>query len=122
MRDIPGDIRRAFYNNAHVLDINTIYSNDITLMASKYGIESCHRSIVKEMNNVFGVYGIDVNPRHLTLVADYMTFTGSIAPFSRTAMASSTSSLQKMTFETTMSFMRETLVHGRLHFFIILGL
>uniref|UniRef100_A0AC34G313 DNA-directed RNA polymerase n=1 Tax=Panagrolaimus sp. ES5 TaxID=591445 RepID=A0AC34G313_9BILA len=83
-----------------------------TAMAS-----TCHRSIVREMNNVFGVYGIDVNPRHLTLVADYMTFTGSIAPFSRTAMASSTSSLQKMTFETTMSFMRETLVHGKYNIF-----
>uniref|UniRef100_A0A914YE60 DNA-directed RNA polymerase n=1 Tax=Panagrolaimus superbus TaxID=310955 RepID=A0A914YE60_9BILA len=114
---------RAFYKNADLLDINTIYSNDITLMLSTYGVEACHRSIVKEMNNVFGVYGIDVNPRHLTLVADYMTFTGSVAPFSRTAMASSTSSLQKMTFETTMNFMRETLVHGRFtEFYFFVGL
>lgn len=66
------------------------------------------------MNNVFSVYGIDVNPRHLTLVADYMTFTGRIAPFSRTAMASSPSPLQKMTFETTMTFMRDTLIGGEL--------
>ena len=61
---------------------------------------------------MFSVYGIDVNPRHLTLVADYMTFTGRIAPFSRTAMASSPSPLQKMTFETTMTFMRDTLIGG----------
>lgn len=64
------------------------------------------------MNNVFGVYGINVSSRHLTLVADYMTFTGKIAPFSRAAMASSSSPLQKMTFETTMAFMRETLQNG----------
>ena len=64
------------------------------------------------MNNVFGVYGIDVNPRHLTLVADHMTFTGGIAPFSRAAMASSASPLQKMTFETTMNFMRDALILG----------
>ena len=48
------------------------------------------------MNNVFGVYGIEVNPRHLTLTSDYMTFTGAIKPFNRGAMADSASPLQKM--------------------------
>jgi DNA-directed RNA polymerase I subunit RPA1 len=50
------------------------------------------------MNNVFGVYGIEVNPRHLSLTADYMTFTGAMQPFSRGAMSDSPSPLQKMVF------------------------
>jgi hypothetical protein len=29
-------------------------------------------AIVKEMSGVFGVYKIDVNLRHLDLIADYM--------------------------------------------------
>uniref|UniRef100_A0A7E4WCR3 DNA-directed RNA polymerase subunit n=1 Tax=Panagrellus redivivus TaxID=6233 RepID=A0A7E4WCR3_PANRE len=100
----------AFFNHADILDVNTIYSNDLSLMGAKYGVEACHRAIVKEMVNVFSVYGIDVSPRHLTLVADYMMFTGRIEPFSRSAMASSTSPLQKMTYETSMSFMRDTII------------
>ncbi|RCN42458.1 hypothetical protein ANCCAN_11566 [Ancylostoma caninum] len=66
----------------------------------------------QEMNNVFAVYGIEVSKRHLSLTADYMTFTGEIAPFNRAAMSSSSSPLQKMTFETTMAFMKEALLHG----------
>ena len=64
------------------------------------------------MNNVFGVYGIDVSNRHLSLTADYMTFTGAIAPFNRISMASAASPLQKMTFETTIAFLRDSLIHG----------
>lgn len=61
---------------------------------------------------MFAVYGIEVSKRHLSLTADYMTFTGQIAPFNRGAMSSSSSPLQKMTFETTMAFMKEALLHG----------
>ena len=64
------------------------------------------------MNNVFAVYGIEVNPRHLTLVADHMTNTGSILPFSRGAMSANASPLQKMTYETTLSFMRTAIMNG----------
>ncbi|KAK6050021.1 hypothetical protein COOONC_12474 [Cooperia oncophora] len=70
----------------------------------------------KEMNSVFAVYGIEVSKRHLSLTADYMTFTGQIAPFNRGAMSASSSPLQKMTFETTMAFMKESLLHGLTRF------
>lgn len=65
------------------------------------------------MNNVFGVYGIEVNPRHLTLVADHMMNTGSIQPFSRGAMTFNASPLQKMSYETTLKFMRDAVVKGK---------
>ncbi|KAI6183947.1 DNA-directed RNA polymerase subunit [Aphelenchoides bicaudatus] len=100
----------AIYKHAELLDVNTLYSNDVTMMLRFYGIEACTRVIVKEMNNVFGVYGIEVNPRHLTLVADHMTNTGSIQPFSRGAMNINASPLQKMTYETTLKFMRDAIV------------
>ncbi|VDL70982.1 unnamed protein product [Nippostrongylus brasiliensis] len=72
-----------------------------------------------EMNSVFAVYGIEVSKRHLSLTADHMTFTGQIAPFNRGAMSSSSSPLQKMTFETTMAFMKEALLHGKRIAFIL---
>jgi hypothetical protein len=37
-----------------------------------YGIEMARATIVREMRGVFGVYNIDVDIRHLELIADYM--------------------------------------------------
>ncbi|CAD6193798.1 unnamed protein product [Caenorhabditis auriculariae] len=103
---------QAFFKHADVLDVNSVYSNDLNLVLTHYGVEACSRAIVTEMNNVFAVYGIEVSRRHLSLTADYMTFTGEIAPFNRGAMAACASPLQKMTFETTIAFMREALLQG----------
>jgi len=103
---------QALYQRSHVLDVNTIYTTDVDCILRHYGIEACARAIRQEMSTVFGNYGIKVNPRHLTLVADYMTFTGVVTPFARQAMLSSASPLQKMTFETTMNFMRDAIVSG----------
>jgi hypothetical protein len=37
-----------------------------------YGVEMARASIVREMVRVFGVYNIEVDIRHLELIADYM--------------------------------------------------
>ncbi|GMR34290.1 hypothetical protein PMAYCL1PPCAC_04485, partial [Pristionchus mayeri] len=103
---------KAFYRHADVLDVNKLYTNNLDLILHKYGVEACSRAIVNEMNGVFAVYGIEVSKRHLSLTADHMTFTGEIAPFNRGAMNASSSPLQKMTFETTIAFMREALITG----------
>ncbi|CAI5442080.1 unnamed protein product [Caenorhabditis angaria] len=102
----------AFFKHADVLDVNSVYSNDLDLILRSYGVEACSKAIVTEMNNVFAVYGIEVSKRHLSLTADYMTFTGEIMPFNRGAMSSSSSPLQKMTFETTIAFLRDALLQG----------
>ncbi|GMS82240.1 hypothetical protein PENTCL1PPCAC_4415 [Pristionchus entomophagus] len=102
----------ALYRHSDVLDVNRLYTNDLDLILRTYGAEACSRAIVNEMNGVFAVYGIEVSKRHLSLTADHMTFTGEIAPFNRGAMNASSSPLQKMTFETTIAFMREALITG----------
>ena len=38
-----------------------------------YGVEAARSTIIQECVSVFGAYGISVNPRHLGLIADYMT-------------------------------------------------
>lgn len=68
------------------------------------------------MNNVFGVYGIEVNPRHLSLVADHMTNQGNVQPFSRGAMTTNSSPIQRMTYETTLKFMRDSIIQGKRFF------
>lgn len=42
-------------------------------MLAAYGVEACRATIVREVRSVFGAYGIGVDPRHLFLIADWMT-------------------------------------------------
>ena len=41
-------------------------------MFETYGVEAGQATIIRELSAVFDVYGISVNHRHLSLVADYM--------------------------------------------------
>ena len=45
-----------------------------------YGIEMARAAIVKEMSGVFRVYNIEVDIRHLELIADYMVGVEIITP------------------------------------------
>ncbi|XP_033101512.1 DNA-directed RNA polymerase I subunit RPA1-like [Anneissia japonica] len=103
---------RELFKYDKLLDLNKLYSNDIHAVARTYGIEAACRVIVKEMRDVFKVYGITVDPRHLSLIADYMTFEGVYKPFNRTGLETNASPLQKMTFESTMHFLKEATMHG----------
>ena len=57
--------------------------NDDLFFCRFYGVEAANRTIVNEIVGVFSAYGITVNPRHLSLIADYMTFDGTYKPFNR---------------------------------------
>ncbi|XP_071449900.1 DNA-directed RNA polymerase I subunit RPA1 isoform X2 [Hetaerina americana] len=101
------------FNYDHILDLNKLYSNDIHAVASTYGIEAACKVIVKEITNVFKVYGIVVDPRHLLLISDYMTRDGIFRPMSRRGLEDSVSPFQKMTFESSINFLKTATVSGR---------
>jgi len=67
---------------------------------------------LQEIKNVFSAYGIHVDPRHLSLVSDYMTFEGTIKAFNRVGLESNASPFQKMSFETTTHFLRGAVLSG----------
>ncbi|NXL86536.1 RPA1 polymerase, partial [Alectura lathami] len=100
------------FRYSDILDLNRLYSNDIHAMAKNYGIESALRVVIKEIKDVFAVYGIVVDPRHLSLVADYMCFEGVYKPLNRFGIQSSSSPLQQMTFETSYKFLKEATMMG----------
>ncbi|NXW88671.1 RPA1 polymerase, partial [Alopecoenas beccarii] len=100
------------FRYSNILDLNRLYSNDIHAMAKNYGIESALRVIIKEIKDVFAVYGIVVDPRHLSLVADYMCFEGFYKPLNRFGIQSNSSPLQQMTFETSYKFLKEATMMG----------
>ncbi|KAJ1643960.1 hypothetical protein LPJ64_004319, partial [Coemansia asiatica] len=94
------------------VDINRLYTNDIAGILRSYGVEAARKAIVREINNVFGTYNIEINDRHLGLVADYMTFEGGFKPFNRIGLSSSPSPFAKMSFESTCTFLQEATVYG----------
>ena len=71
------------FAHENILDLKKLHCNNIHDMARYYGIEAANKTVVYEIVNVFSAYGITVNPRHLSLIADYMTFDGTYKPFNR---------------------------------------
>lgn len=105
-----------------ILDLQKLYSNDIFGISQTYGIEAANRIIVREVKEVFKVYGITVDPRHLLLIADYMTFDGTFQPLSRKGMDQSSSPLQQISFESSLNFLRNATIQGDLinQFYVVL--
>jgi hypothetical protein len=55
-----------------MIEDDELYSNDIHAILKTYGVEMARAAILQEISNVFGAYKINVNMRHLELIADYM--------------------------------------------------
>jgi len=87
------------------VDHRRIYSNNILKLLESYGVEAARASVVKEIGEVFGHYGIEVDRRHLTVVADYMTHAGGLRAFSRSGMVHNASPLLQMSYETSCQFL-----------------
>jgi hypothetical protein len=104
-------------------------SNDIYGLLKTYGVEMARTAIFREITNVFGVYSIKVDRRHLELIADYMvsnvpysvsvglmllqqTFDGGYKPFSRRGISTLSSPLLKASFETTAAFISDATLYG----------
>lgn len=95
-----------------IVDMQNISSNDIYRILTTFGVEAARKSIVAEIQGVFAVYGIDVNPRHLSLIADFMTRTGSYVAMNRSGMLECPSPFLQMSFETTCSFLTNAAFNG----------
>ena len=89
------------------LHLQRLECNDLQAVLNTYGVEAARNTIIREVAAVFGVYGISVDLRHLMLIADYMTFNGTIRPFNRVGISEHVSPLLKMSYETTMQFLAE---------------
>eukprot|EP00933_Yihiella_yeosuensis_P049462 TRINITY_DN4641_c1_g1_i1.p1 TRINITY_DN4641_c1_g1~~TRINITY_DN4641_c1_g1_i1.p1 ORF type:complete len:1148 (+),score=323.84 TRINITY_DN4641_c1_g1_i1:111-3446(+) len=91
--------------SSDLVDHSKIYTNDITKILATFGVEAARASVVKEVKGVFGHYGIEVDHRHLSLIADYMAQAGGLRAFNRLGMVHSPSPFLQMSYETTMQFL-----------------
>ena len=100
----------AMQDYANVLDPHRMVTNDIAGMLARYGVEAARNTIIREMNAVFAVHGIVVDNRHLNLIADMMTRDGGFKGFNRSAMGAAKSPFMKMSFETTLAFLKDAVL------------
>lgn len=81
-------------------------SNNPTEILNVIGVEAARQSIIYEIEKVMNFYGIGVNYRHLSLLADTMTGRGSIMAINRHGInRTDASPLKKCTFEETVDML-----------------
>ena len=79
-----------------------IYTNNLREIYQVLGIEATRNAIIKEAMNVLNEQGMDVDVRHIILVADMMTVDGNIRQIGRHGISGSkNSALARAAFEVT---------------------
>ncbi|PIN90061.1 DNA-directed RNA polymerase subunit A' [Candidatus Pacearchaeota archaeon CG10_big_fil_rev_8_21_14_0_10_32_14] len=83
------------------VNIDRTISNDLHEVAEVFGIEAGRELIIHEIKEVLNSQGLDIDARHLRLVADAMTNTGLVKGVTRMGIIAQKSSiLARATFET----------------------
>lgn len=95
-----------------VINPHLLYTNSIHHTLRFYGVEAARANAIKEMAAVFEGHSISVNNRHLNLIGDFMTRSGGFKGFNRLSLTSNTSPFMKMSFETTVGFLKEAVAQG----------
>jgi len=65
------------------VDPSRVYTNNIKEIERVYGIEAARNAIIKEINDVMEMQRLYVDIRHITLIADAMTYSGDIKSIGR---------------------------------------
>jgi|UniRef100_A0A7J2U1G5 DNA-directed RNA polymerase subunit A" len=95
------------------VDYRRIRTNNIKEVESVLGIEAARTLLVEEIMNVLEEQGLDVDIRHIMLVADMMTRTGVVKAIGRHGvMASKDSPLAKAAFEITVKNLIDAAAKG----------
>lgn len=104
-------LRDCLLAHFEVMDMSRLESNDIHMMQETFGIEAARRVLENEVVKVFGAYGIQVDPRHLSLVSDFMTHSGQFKGCNRGgSFPLFGSPLLQMSFETATQFLRKSVL------------
>ena len=76
-------------------------TNDVHEISQVFGVEAARQGVINEVFKVIDAQGLNVDVRHIMLVADIMSFTGSLKGITRYGVVSEKSSvLARASFET----------------------
>lgn len=95
------------------VDIERTVTNDIHEIAGVLGIEAARNAIIEEAMKTLQEQGLEVDIRHIMLVADMMTHTGVIRQIGRHGISGEKASvLARAAFEMTTQHLFEASMHG----------
>ncbi|MFP4189143.1 MAG: DNA-directed RNA polymerase subunit A'' [Halobacteriales archaeon] len=95
------------------VDSTRTRTNNLHETYKALGIEAARNAIVDEMISTLEEQGLDVDIRHVMLVADAMTTTGEIQSIGRHGISGSKGSvLSRAAFEVTVNHLLDAAVHG----------
>ena len=95
------------------IDTTRTTSNDIFEINSVLGIEAARQAIINEVFKVIESQGLNIDIRHITLIADTMSFTGNIKGITRYGVVKEKSSiLARASFETPINHLFEAGIVG----------
>ena len=95
------------------LDVSRTSSNHIHEVSQTLGVEAARNAIIEEARKVLDEQGLDVDIRHIMLVADLMTVSGDIRQIGRHGISGEKESvLARAAFEVTVKHLIEASVKG----------
>ena len=95
------------------VDITRTTSNDLYETYKLLGIEATRQTIIKEVDKVIESQGLNINNRHIDLIADTMCFSGHIKGITRYGVVKEKSSiLARASFETPIRHIFEAGITG----------
>ncbi len=95
------------------VDVSRTSSNHIHEVSQTLGVEAARNAIIEEARKVLDEQGLDVDIRHIMLVADLMTVSGDIRQIGRHGISGEKESvLARAAFEVTVKHLIEASVKG----------
>jgi DNA-directed RNA polymerase subunit A" len=95
------------------VDFKRTKTNNIGEIAEVLGIEAARNAIIDEMTSTLKEQGLDVDARHITLIADAMTTDGEVKQIGRHGIAGGKASvLSRAAFEVTVDNLLAAAIHG----------
>jgi len=110
---VGSELKRLRNQKVDGVDFTRTMTNNIAEIEEVLGIEAARNAIVEEMLNTLNEQGLDVDPRHIMLIADAMTMDGTVKQIGRHGIAGEKASvLSRAAFEVTVDNLLDAAVHG----------
>jgi DNA-directed RNA polymerase subunit A" len=110
---VGSELKKLKNQKIEGVDFLRTTTNNIAEIAEVLGIEAARNAIIDEMISTLNEQGLDVDPRHITLIADAMTMDGEVKQIGRHGIAGEKASvLSRAAFEVTVDNLLEAAIHG----------
>jgi DNA-directed RNA polymerase subunit A" len=112
---VGSELKKLKNQKIEGVDFQRTTTNNIAEIAEVLGIEAARNAIIDEMISTLNEQGLDVDPRHITLIADAMTMDGEVKQIGRHGIAGEKASvLSRAAFEVTVDNLLEAAIHGEM--------